>query len=652
MSDRINRTSTGVYDQVVALTQQLINDTLSDLYLHIFKTAPGTLRFDLTRCDGSGLANAELGPPRVAVGVEVGGINSMMYQITIKSGTLKMWLTQDSKNPSLLCYKVSNWQFAVPAYMIHTDLSKTSSEYNEVRQRMNQPGDYTIHQLALTLLDAQLGEPYLDFCSFGEWSPEDYIVDASGNQHFPPGEGVSMTRTWFDFPPIVQILFPDLLQDVAKIVAVSGLNVLGYAATTEHPTDSTSRPSVLTPAAVKFQTYPWIDENNRDKYIPRMELTGKCELNYLLFLENLGSSMPPMAPFLEQPNGNWTSALDPAADADPQWGSVVLSGRNFIGSVVAPKLTELNRWMAPVVNSVKVNIDYQEGDVPIWWKLTTNWEAVIGPTSGSYSLSKGSSKGWKGFESLTDEAVEWVCKSEQPEVKAHDTSLAKWIDGYGNSSIFVRLYVLPGETTMTLEGRADLRFKNKWYTQTHGDSETSWVCSWKIVFTLQSLNDGGLYMDISKRKLNIESSGTEGLTFTQSTPENPWKATWANFDGKLNEMHNLLQWQDRFYFPPKGTFALKNPMFDHLGNVICDIKYRSATTLDDSCKCFPRPVVEPTLCTVMPPNIIICRSELAGSKTSAVHFRHDSASPKQSPPSSPTLVDHYGEAWRAPRGAF
>jgi hypothetical protein len=101
----------------------------------------------------------------------------------------------------------------------------------------------------------------------------------------------------------------------------------------------------------RLQTYPWVDAAN-NPVTPG--LTGPGRLNYLCYLETVGTNTPPalsdknviLSPFVNGARrGNWTDGVDPKQDAPTKFGNFVLSSTCFLEGYFLPKLENLNRLM-------------------------------------------------------------------------------------------------------------------------------------------------------------------------------------------------------------------------------------------------------------------------------------------------------------------
>ena len=95
---------------------------------------------------------------------------------------------------------------------------------------------------------------------------------------------------------------------------------------------------------------PWFDPASRSTYVPTSGLTGKSDLNYLLYLETTGNNHFPHGggadAFLPSGGGNWTDGTDPATDSPSKFGTMVISNKNFMDKFFLPKMRKLNRSVA------------------------------------------------------------------------------------------------------------------------------------------------------------------------------------------------------------------------------------------------------------------------------------------------------------------
>lgn len=130
----------------------------------------------------------------------------------------------------------------------------------------------------------------------------------------------------------------------------------------------------------RLQTYPWVDAAN-NPVTPG--LAGPGRLNYLCYLETVGTNTPPalsdknaiLSPFVNGARrGNWTDGVDPTKDAPTKFGNFVLSSTCFLEGYFLPKLENLNRLVRLDLDSIDCDITAEFAS----WHTTTSYTVAVG----------------------------------------------------------------------------------------------------------------------------------------------------------------------------------------------------------------------------------------------------------------------------------
>ncbi|ESZ89688.1 hypothetical protein SBOR_9927 [Sclerotinia borealis F-4128] len=437
MSERVTSLSLGVYDQVIALTQYMINSGFDAAYTVATSGDDSPqIPLDLTDRLGIGLGNITLGSPRCII-------------------------STDADNHAF------------------QGVDETSEKFQEIRTQMGMPGDYTIQTLLVDMSTAQFGSPQMGMCTFGNWSADDYIIDANGDRQTPPNavpgqprDPSSMWSTSIRDQFQMQLSNPQL----HKKLMDAGLQDLGYSATAKNIATAGHEPTFL-PTNLRFQTIPWFDPANRSTYVPTPGLTGKSVLNYLLYLETTGDNPFPQGgtedTFLKDGEGNWTDGTDPATDSPSKFGTMVISNKNFMDKFFLPKMRKLNRSAAVKFDTLtirvhqtawvfsydnKITFSISVGDGVTAYNVVDSGDdtyAFASPKAISDGTTWGATE-WAALPALASGAVQWTFTKDFDEVHSHDTSGSSSIDDtigdvWGRSSICSRLWFVPGTNKLTLE---------------------------------------------------------------------------------------------------------------------------------------------------------------------------------------------------------
>lgn len=111
---------------------------------------------------------------------------------------------------------------------------------------------------------------------------------------------------------------------------------------------------------VRYQTYPWTNPQTGKQ--AKHSYDGEGSLNYLLYLETVGSNQAPDRSaddaFLSLKMGNWTEGVDPKSDSTSSFGTYVLSCKNFMEGYILPKLATVNRLMSVDWKPFELGLEY------------------------------------------------------------------------------------------------------------------------------------------------------------------------------------------------------------------------------------------------------------------------------------------------------
>lgn len=128
-------------------------------------------------------------------------------------------------------------------------------------------------------------------------------------------------------------------------------------------------------------TYPWTNPESHNAAEPGLDGDGR--LNYLLYLETVGSHTPPKdssrEAVLSTRMGNWTEGRKPGIDAPSKFGSFVLSSANFMDNWILPRFSAINRIMSIDISDVTTWAD----DKFLWyyWRVAANFCIGLGKES-------------------------------------------------------------------------------------------------------------------------------------------------------------------------------------------------------------------------------------------------------------------------------
>ncbi|KAK2758179.1 hypothetical protein FQN54_004023 [Arachnomyces sp. PD_36] len=609
MGDRIDKLSIGKFDQVVALTQQMINAGLQAQYK--FAADQG---FDrptnviYPRYGSQGFYDTVFGASRVIVTYAPGNLSSCTFRMLIKSGKLKVF--NSTEGESVTCYDLREFFLACPVNIGLAGVPENSEDYRRIRGLMNKPGDYTIKQLLVDFSTAQTQVLDPAGCDYGVWTADDWILrnidvptppagaQATNNYWRPTGwvEGGKRTVDGA-VSENLKFYFSHALTSVMTNVAAGQL---GFTATADDKASTGHEPTFL-PTDVRFQTYPYRDTNHESI----TSIDGNGRLNYILYLEMTDNDPPPNGDdeFLSPNNGNWTNGTDPSRDGIAEFGTWVLSRRKFLDTWFVPRLNKLNRMM----NTAFVDPTMSFNANLVLWSTTFNFPLLVGdgcqgftikdPKDDGYAMSYSATQPGAVTTMVRDAGVDnlfpspgtgalcWYHSKTPSNWTKHDTSSWSKCDTYAQSTCCSRLSIVPGSNTMTLEGFTRLRFGytvDPNFIDSNVYEENKDVVTWKVKFTMTEVSDGGLAIQTSEPEVgyhwqkvvtNWVYSGTGEYYDVKKDVNDVFDQAKKNLGNLVHEFKNALEGNEKFYFPSRGRFFFKDAVFGHNGDLVVKCAY-------------------------------------------------------------------------------
>jgi hypothetical protein len=109
LSSLIDKTDPSPYEQVIVLSQTVVNDAFHNMWLIAPEGSPLT-KLDYTNRSGEYL-KSDLGPPKVQLHV-TSSDPLLYYMLSMKKGSLKIYTTDDPSDPSDIEWDIKDWIFA------------------------------------------------------------------------------------------------------------------------------------------------------------------------------------------------------------------------------------------------------------------------------------------------------------------------------------------------------------------------------------------------------------------------------------------------------------------------------------------------------------------------------------------------------------
>ncbi|KAH0372775.1 hypothetical protein KCU65_g920, partial [Aureobasidium melanogenum] len=604
MGDKIYRIKIDPYDQVIALTQHMINEGISNLYtrLQTDELDNGVTKLEPANCyvDEHNFVNdVVFGPPAVIIKADYSNVRSVQFRMSLLSGTFQLrkyiGMNPKTKRPidEKLVLDINDWHITVPVDVGFVEVDPNTSRGKAVKERSaaKDKPDHSIYELLLDLQSMALDNAVWEL---GSWSDADWATGQDGKQVRPEGFKLGEPRQFVDFQKTYQTIMEVCVKQMSSDLMSANLASMGFAVMAK----DANRRATFEVNNARYMTYPWTDPDSQNS--PTPGLNGDAKLNYLVYLETVGDHSPPKdsspEAILSTRMGNWTDGRKPGIDSPSSFGTFVLSSANFMETYFIPKLSAINRIMSMDIDHVKASAyphfgswgwgidccyDIGKGcsydDQKIYRlkkqeiKVNNAWQQEAKDFLEYYTRSPGS-----GCQVWNYQDIEWGDTAKHD--YAHEGSVEVWVSG--DTITFTRLYTTPGSNKIVYEGGQWTKFEYK--------VDPSWIerneygkiiaqTKWSITFQMQEVMDGGIQFGITHMRPTTTVSGD--FKNLKAELEKRYKVAGDNFEYYTNSIRNCLAGQEKFTLPASGVYFFKNPVMNAQGDLVCGLEYNGNPTL-------------------------------------------------------------------------
>lgn len=559
------RTVNGAYDEVVAISQGVVNKSFAEL-AKLYPDSMGKMHWEQP---GSVTIDAELYPSTILLPGNTGSnLSKIYYQIRFKTGTLK---TADGE----IDEKLDNWIIAVQCDLEKQDIADDPKDDRRTRERKKKqrefiqqhfaiPGDYTVQRLYAKLTDAY----WSDFV----YSQSYFGLDPDGHE-----------RNWEDFTDDIgdenTVTFKNILSTWAESQEKKGLTLLGVQLTLPPTTQLDPLKPTYAPTSMRHQIYPYLDE----KGLPSTGFGGKADANSILYCEMVTGNPMPKGVQLD-PVGNFCYPAVPNG-APGLDGTFALNHDIFIKRFLLPSLQPLNQ--------ISVIRPYDtEFSAPNSWTITYNQ-----PLDISFD---------RDHPSIWDQVYEFHVDSETKPTEYRFTKSSpnrsrfknphadSWYAGDDSSSITnVTVRWESGKALLRIAGATDYLYDH--VSSSNEDLSNPWTAlrytftvRWNFDIDVTTSENGVLEMKLSgypatgnPANLKVENTRFEKGDFTFIPADMIQRIETKMSSGigshlvKLREnLEKAFKSSGRFIYPGNGQLDFKNPMFNNNGDLLSEIHYK------------------------------------------------------------------------------
>ncbi|KAH8688008.1 hypothetical protein BGZ60DRAFT_335081, partial [Tricladium varicosporioides] len=572
-------TSNGYYDEVIALSQKIVNKDFETVYDH---------NPDMKNVYYSsmllGTINATVAAPKMILGSAVSSFdaNSITYLMNFTSGTISGdWLEED--------LNITGWKLALqvdlttqvvgPDTPLTGDRKKDkkiiadNAELAKARvwaAKFNTPGDYTIERLLANLTDAKWNDFNNNLSYFG--------VDEDGND-----------IAWSDLitkHPDLEINLHLFFSKWAKAQQENGLTTLGWKFTAP-PTPGPV--TALTPTFIPTARFTQIFGYKNPFYGVNALTPGDNEtggLNSLLYCEMVGNHPLPgngvAGGLILASPGTFTCHEQDISGKGRIDGTFALSHQLFLEQFLLPLLQPLNKASEVYPTTASVSHNSEKNATRIEW----NYSAGVDPNHLDYRdtvfqfIPQGHDlKNPKSYHFNKENRVDiGIQKDPQANVWATFKTV-------GNAEVSVSW--TPGGTTLNITGVTDYGYDAEWADNAEMLRPNSWLMDtfrfqWAISISIVSVTGGVMKLSLdagANKDGNVSVITTLHKQQNSETPANQDTEIKNYIAGRLRDqistlyknLQNSFQTTTKFIYPGNGTFDFSNAMFGETGEVLAEI---------------------------------------------------------------------------------
>lgn len=109
---QVYKTNPNPYDQIIVLSQATINESFANMWAIAPDDSP-LLSFAKTQRDGQYI-NGTLAAPRISLQAQQRDLQLLYYYLNFDSGTLKLYVSDDSNDSTMTEFDISGWIICFP----------------------------------------------------------------------------------------------------------------------------------------------------------------------------------------------------------------------------------------------------------------------------------------------------------------------------------------------------------------------------------------------------------------------------------------------------------------------------------------------------------------------------------------------------------
>ncbi|KAL7934281.1 hypothetical protein V8C35DRAFT_280034 [Trichoderma chlorosporum] len=535
MASYINSTDANPWDQMIILSQKVINESFQNMWevAQLDEAASPLKHFERVTRAGEYL-KFDVGAPSVQLQT-VPKDELLYFMLKMTGGSCFIYLSDDQNDTSHIEWEINDWVFAFSVDIAQKTVEKESQEYKDFQSRSGLLNwDFSLARL---FIDTSSSTKFSDKLStFGDKQKDyDTIMTARSKG-----------------------IFQSFVSDWVNIMSTSGCNILGYSAQAAADTKDQYQPT-FPPTLIDYDTYPW-------KATPTSANQNGLDSNALCYLMMSNFTVP--ASDAVTYSGQW---VDDSHDAT----------YTLNRSLFWP-------WMFSVLRDVVISM------IPVPDEPILYWDS----TDPAYPYMDGMAYHFGDNTASEDEYQFIPTGPGQWSWTGRPLNTSKQVFNPGNhgdsETINESVNVPPlanggtlsftaGKEQITLTGKSTFVLRVDHTTKKSTYTKMTFVMTWSASIAMTSVVDGGVVFKIVNHSVDT-TSASEGNLGWKDTVEvvaaqfktqmnNSFVNAAANAE---NNLMNVLANQQRLYLPAKGHFLMRDPVFNSRGDLLVGLTYNGA----------------------------------------------------------------------------
>ncbi|GAP90433.1 hypothetical protein SAMD00023353_4500050 [Rosellinia necatrix] len=576
------RTSTatahGHYDQIVAVSQKIINESFDNLY-EVYPEY-GVVNFSNRRV---GDIKGNLNSPRLLLGGGLGSdisLTSALYVMRFKDGQISI-PADDDDDPDQV-EDLAGWNLAVTidlgeqSVVVNPDADPDTKAdqqalWDFIHNKFDVPGDYSVARLYAKLADAH-------------WSNFDYDNSQFGyNPDKTPRSWAQLKKQFVG----IDISLPFMLKNWATTQEKKGLTTTGVKFSLPPPDEIDPNTPTFQPTALIHQVYGY---KNPDKGVPKPVISydPPGDLNSFLYCEMVSNHELPSDKQLAG-SGNFTAQATeiggPRID-----GTYVLSHQLFLETFLLPMLQAFNKTSIIFPNTPSFSAS--GGDSTIYWSYAI----------GNDGQHQDSTNDFFKFQPVYDpetpaDATSYQFKTEYKnklDPIGHNTNSGTYGSFDATATTQVDFKWTPGNAGFSLSGttvyKYDLEWSENWdMVRPFGWLRETFQSTWSMNINIVSVQDGILKLGVdagTSKDCNTNVVQTQTERQQTWSPEGQSESIRSSIVNQIGSHVQTLetnlaqefQTSAQFVYPGNGTFNFSDPQVGKTGEILATLEYKPLDT--------------------------------------------------------------------------